>query len=291
MDGIVLINKEKGISSFGVVAKIRKIFNIKKVGHCGTLDPNATGVLPIMIGNATKVSKYLIEHDKEYIATLKLGVKTDSGDEEGNVIKTDSFKLKIADEEFYKKKISEVIGVQEQIPPMYSAVKVNGKKLYEYARKGIDIERKARKIEIYSIEVLNFDYENNEVRFKVSCSKGTYIRTLCENIAELFGSIGYMKELIRTRVDKFKIEDSITISELEKLKNKEKCVIPINYVFSDFNNIDINKKQKELLVNGVRLSVEQEDGVYNLFCNEEYLGIGIIENHLLKRDVIVKFNN
>lgn len=291
MDGIVLINKDKGISSFGVVAKMRKIFNTKKVGHCGTLDPNATGVLPIMIGNATKVSKYLIEHDKEYIAILKLGVKTDSGDEEGNIVETDSFKLNIDDEEFYKKKISEIIGVQEQIPPMYSAVKVNGKKLYEYARQGIEIERKARKIEIYSIEIIKIDYDNNEIKFKVSCSKGTYIRTLCEKIAEELGSIGHMKELIRTRVDKFKIEDSITISELEKLENKEKCVIPINYVFSDFNNIDINKKQKELLVNGVRLSVENEDGVYNLFCNEEYLGIGIIENHLLKRDVIVKFNN
>ena len=287
MDGIVLINKEKGISSFGVVAKIRKIFDTKKVGHCGTLDPNATGVLPIMIGNATKISKYLVEHDKEYIATLKLGVKTDSGDEEGNVIETDSFKLKIDDEEFYKEKISEVIGVQEQIPPMYSAVKVKGKKLYEYARQGIELERKARQIEIYSIEIVKINYENNEIKFKVSCSKGTYIRTLCEKIAEMFGSIGYMKELVRTKVDKFKIEDSITISELEELENKEKCVIPINYVFTDFNNIDLNKKQKELLLNGVRLSIEQEDGVYNLLCNEEYLGIGIIENHLLKRDVIV----
>ena len=287
MDGIVLINKEKGISSFGVVAKIRKIFEIKKVGHCGTLDPNATGVLPIMIGNATKISKYLVEHDKEYIATLKLGVKTDSGDEEGNVIETDSFKLKMDNEDFYKEKISDIIGVQEQIPPMYSAVKVNGKKLYEYARQGIELERKARQIEIYSIEIVKIDYENNEIKFKVSCSKGTYIRTLCEKIAEMFGSIGYMKELVRTKVDKFKIEDSITISELEKLENKEKCVIPINYVFTDFNNIDLNKKQKELLLNGVRLSVEQEDGVYNLLCNEEYLGIGIIKNHLLKRDVIV----
>ena len=287
MDGIVLINKEKGISSFGVVAKIRKIFDTKKVGHCGTLDPNATGVLPIMIGNATKISKYLVEHDKEYIATLKLGVKTDSGDEEGNVIETDSFKLKIDDEEFYKEKISEVIGVQEQIPPMYSAVKVKGKKLYEYARQGIELERKARQIEIYSIEIVKINYENNEIKFKVSCSKGTYIRTLCEKIAEMFGSIGYMKELVRTKVDKFKIEDSITISELEELENKEKCVIPINYVFTDFNNIDLNKKQKELLLNGVRLSIEQEDGVYNLLCNEEYLGIGIIKNHLLKRDVII----
>ena len=287
MDGIVLINKEKVISSFGVLANIRKIFEIKKVGHCGTLDPNATGVLPIMIGNATKISKYLVEHDKEYIATLKLGVKTDSGDEEGNVIETDSFKLKMDNEDFYKEKISDIIGVQEQIPPMYSAVKVNGKKLYEYARQGIELERKARQIEIYSIEIVKIDYENNEIKFKVSCSKGTYIRTLCEKIAEMFGSIGYMKELVRTKVDKFKIEDSITIYELEKLENKEKCVIPINYVFTDFNNIDLNKKQKELLLNGVRLSVEQEDGVYNLLCNEEYLGIGIIQNHLLKRDVIV----
>lgn len=184
MDGIVIIDKAKGISSFGVVAKIRKIYNTKKVGHCGTLDPEASGVLPVMIGKATKVSKYLVEHDKEYIATLKLGIKTDSGDSEGKIIVEDNFKLDVNNENEYIEKINQMIGKQQQIPPMYSAIKVNGKKLYEYARDGIEVERKSREIEIYKINVEEIDYENNEITYKVKCSKGTYIRTLCETIAE-----------------------------------------------------------------------------------------------------------
>ena len=189
MDGIIIINKEKGITSFGVVSKIRKIFNTKKVGHCGTLDPNATGVLPIMIGNATKISKYLVEHDKEYIATIKFGIKTDSGDSEGNIILEDSFRLDRQNEELYKNIILGLVGRQKQVPPMYSAIKVNGKKLYEYAREGKSIERAEREIEIYSICIEKIDYDNNEMTIKVSCSKGTYIRTLCESIAEQFGTI------------------------------------------------------------------------------------------------------
>lgn len=189
MDGVVLVNKEKGMTSFDVVSKIRKIFNTKKVGHCGTLDPNATGVLPIMIGQATKISKYLVEHDKEYVAKLKLGVKTDSADLEGNVIEKDDFTLNVDDESRYVDIINKLIGRQNQIPPMYSAIKVAGKKLYEYARNGIEVERKPREIEIYSIDVEKIDYEENEIEFRVSCSKGTYIRTLCETIAEMLGTV------------------------------------------------------------------------------------------------------
>lgn len=189
MDGIILVNKESGITSFGVVSKIRKIFNTKKVGHCGTLDPEATGVLPIMIGQATKVSKYLVEHDKEYVATLKLGIKTDSADSEGNIIEKDDFILNIDNKEKYLNKIKTLVGKQKQVPPMYSAIKVDGKKLYEYARDGIEIERVARDIEIYDIEVQNFNVEDNEITFRVKCSKGTYIRTLCESIAETLGTI------------------------------------------------------------------------------------------------------
>lgn len=189
MDGIILVNKEKGITSFGVVSKIRKIFNTKKVGHCGTLDPEATGVLPIMIGQATKVSKYLVEHDKEYIAVLKLGVKTDSADSEGNIIKKDNFNLDMNNKKQYLNKISTLVGKQKQVPPMYSAIKVDGKKLYEYARDGVEIERAARDIEIYDIEVEKFNVEDNEITFRVKCSKGTYIRTLCETIAEILGTV------------------------------------------------------------------------------------------------------
>ncbi len=189
MDGMILINKYRGISSFGVVARVRKLYDIKKVGHTGTLDPEAEGVLPILLGQATKLSKYFIEHNKRYRAVLKLGIKTDTGDSEGRIIEKDSFALKNDDEDKYKKEILSFLGKQKQIPPMYSALKVNGKKLYEYAREGISIERKERDIEIYDIKIANINFNENEIEFEMECSKGTYIRTLCENIAEKLGTV------------------------------------------------------------------------------------------------------
>ena len=215
MDGIIVINKPIGCTSYNIVYRVKKIFK-EKVGHTGTLDPLATGVLPILIGKGTKLSSYLMEHDKEYIATLKLGKKTDTLDAEGEVIE----EREVDDNIFNKDKIDEVlnkfIGKIEQIPPLYSAIKVNGKKLYEYARNGQNVEVKPRQVEIYKINLLNIDKEQKEIKFKVNCSKGTYIRTLCLDIAEKLGSIGYMSSLQRTRVGRFKIEDAITIDELEK---------------------------------------------------------------------------
>lgn len=287
MDGIVLINKESGITSFGVVSKIRKIFNTKKVGHCGTLDPEATGVLPIMIGQATKVSKYLVEHDKEYVAVLKLGVKTDSADSEGNVIEEDDFTLNSDNQEEYLNKISTLVGKQKQVPPMYSAIKVDGKKLYEYARDGIEIERTARDIEIYDIKVEGFNIEDNEVTFRVKCSKGTYIRTLCETIAETLGTIGYMKTLNRTRVDNFKIEDSIYLSDLEKLEDKSNVIISIEKLFEDKEKIILNDRKTELFLNGVKLTYKKPNELYRIYRNDKFLGIGIVKENLLKRDVIL----
>ena len=287
MDGIVLINKEKGISSFGVVSKIRKIFNIKKVGHCGTLDPEAMGVLPIMIGNATKISKYLVEHDKEYVATLKLGIKTDSADGEGKILEKSNFTLDKKAEEFYKKQIMSFVGTYKQLPPMYSAIKVNGKKLYEYAREGKEISRKEREVEIYDIEILKIDYSENEIEFRVTCSKGTYIRTLCEDISNKIGTIGYMKKLIRTKIDKFCIDESVLISDLEKEKNKEQYIIGIEELFQENEKIILNDKKKELFLNGVRLTFDMLDGVYKVYNNEQFLGLGIVDNKLLKRDVIL----
>lgn len=288
MDGIVLINKGKGISSFGVVSKVRKIFNIKKVGHCGTLDPEATGVLPIMIGNATKVSKYLIEHDKEYIAVLKLGIKTDTADQEGNIIDNDNFILEKDKKEEYKTLIEKMVGKQKQLPPMYSAIKVNGKKLYEYARAGQEIERKEREIEIYKLQVENIDFENNEITFRVACSKGTYIRTLCETIADSLGTIGYMKELQRTKVDKFLIGKSITISELEKSEDKYKHIISIEEIFKEKEKINLNDRRTKLFLNGVQLTLNLEEGLYRIYCNDKFLGLGTIKNSTLKRDIIIE---
>lgn len=287
MDGLIIINKEKGISSFGVVSRVRKLFNTKKVGHCGTLDPEAMGVLPIMIGNATKVSKYLVEHDKEYCATVKFGVKTDTADEEGNVLKTDDFRLKKEDKIKYVELLKSFYGKQEQLPPMYSAIKVNGKKLYEYARNGEEIQRNARRIEIYSIRLESLNFEENEMTFYVSCSKGTYIRTLCEDIAEKFGTIGYMKRLIRTRVDSFDIDHSVKLDELENEVEREKFVISLEEVFKDKEKIVLNNRKSELFFNGVKLTFNVPDGVYRIYNQESFLGLGVVSDALLKRDVVV----
>lgn len=291
MDGVILINKEKGISSFGVVAKIRKILNIKKVGHTGTLDPEATGLLPILIGNGTKISKYLIEHDKTYIAKLKFGIKTDTADSEGEIIKKDNFKLDKKDENFYIEVFNSFIGKMSQFPPKYSAIKVNGKKLYEYAREDKDIEIKPREIEIYSIKILHINYDENEIDFEVSCSKGTYIRTLCEDIAKKLETCGYMKELKRIRVNNFKIENSISLEELEQNKDNEEFlknnIISIEKVFENKNRINLNERKKELFLNGVKLTYSLEDDIYLVYSNNKFIGLGEVKEKLLKRDVIV----
>lgn len=287
MDGIVLINKEAGITSFGVVSKVRKIFNTKKVGHCGTLDPEATGVLPVMIGQATKLSKYLIEHDKEYVATVKFGVKTDSADGMGNVVQEDGFSLNSAYEIFYREAFSKLVGKQKQVPPMYSAIKINGKKLYEYARAGIEIEREARDIEVYSINIENIDFESNEVIFRTRCSKGTYIRTLCESLAESIGTIGYMKNLTRTQVDNFKIEDSVRLSELENMDDKESKIISIDKLFENVKKVVLNDRKMELFLNGVKLTTDLENGVYRVYNGSKFVGLGVVNELLLKRDIII----
>lgn len=288
MDGIIVINKPIGCTSYNIVYRVKKIFK-EKVGHTGTLDPLATGVLPILIGKGTKLSSYLMEHDKEYIATLKLGKKTDTLDAEGEVIE----EREVDDNIFNKDKIDEVlnkfIGKIEQIPPLYSAIKVNGKKLYEYARNGQNVEVKPRQVEIYKINLLNIDKEQKEIKFKVNCSKGTYIRTLCLDIAEKLGSIGYMSSLQRTRVGRFKIEDAITIDELEKNEqNNEflnKKLISIEDIFIDKEVINLDDTKSFL--NGVKIKIKKEDGIYRIYNNNNFMGTGIIENNLLKRDLII----
>ena len=261
MDGLLLINKPKGFTSHDVVNVVRKKLNIKKVGHTGTLDPNATGVLQILVGTATKISKYLVEHKKTYIATITLGKKTDTGDLDGNII-----------------------GKQNQIPPMYSAIKVNGKKLYEYAREGKKVDIKPREIEIYDIKLKK--YQNSEITFEVECSKGTYIRTLCEDIARKLGTIGCMKDLKRTKVDTFSIENAVSLENLDYINIEEK-IIPIEKIFLDKLQINLNERKLELFLNGVQLTYELKDGVYRIYNNNKFIGLGIIKNKLLKRDVVI----
>ena len=285
MDGIILINKPKGYTSHDVVAKVKKLLNVKKVGHTGTLDPNATGVLPLLLNEGTKVSKYLIEHDKEYEVTLKLGIKTDTLDIEGNIIEEQ--KVNVDKLEDVESVLNSFIGKQEQIPPMYSAIKVNGRKLYEYARQGQSIELKPRNIEIYSIELNKINEKENEISFTVSCSKGTYIRSLCEDIAKRLGTIGYMKELNRIKVGRFSIKDAITIEELEKNTEKiEERVISIEKLFKELPIIKLEKSEFKRFLNGVSVFIEKEDGIYNIY-EKNYIGLGIVKEKRLKRDIII----
>ena len=283
MDGVIIINKQKNFTSHDVVNVIRKKLNIKKVGHTGTLDPNATGVLPILVGKATKISKYLIEHDKTYIATIKLGEKTDTGDSEGQVIEEKSIPADLKKEDI-NNALQNFFGKQKQVPPMYSAIKINGKKLYEYAREGKEVKLEAREIEIYKIQLL--EYKNSKIKFEVECSKGTYIRTLCEDIAKKLGTVGYMEELQRTKVNNFKIGDSVLLDDIT-LENVEENLIKIEEVFKEKDKIELDNKKLELFLNGVKLTYDLPKDIYRIYNNKQFIGIGIVENKLLKRDIVI----
>lgn len=284
MDGIIIINKPKNCTSHDIVRKAKRIFN-EKVGHTGTLDPNATGVLPLLIGKGTQIAKYIINHDKTYEAVLQLGEKTDTADVEGKILEIKEVPKENLQQENVEKVLNSLIGKQEQTPPIYSAIKVKGKKLYEYARKGENVEIQPRMIEIYDIELIQVNSKNRTIEFRVHCSKGTYIRTLCENIAEKLDTVGYMKELNRTQVGEFKIEDSITIEELEKFTYNN--FITIEKFFDMCKNINLNEKKLQLFLNGVQLSYNLDDGIYKIYSDEQFIGIGTVKNNLLKRDIIL----
>ncbi|MFR3919640.1 MAG: tRNA pseudouridine(55) synthase TruB [Clostridia bacterium] len=288
MDGILVVNKSKGLTSNDIVKKVKKILNTK-VGHTGTLDPNATGVLPLLLGNATKISKYLINHDKEYEAVIKLGAKTTTADVEGKIIE----EKEVNKEKLKKENIEEVlksfIGKQQQIPPIYSAIKVNGKKLYEYARQGKEVEIKARNIEIYDLKLLKIDSKNDELTINVKCSKGTYIRSLCEDIAVKLETLGYMKELNRIQVGEFNIKGSVTIEEFKaNIENKDYSnIIGIEEIFKEIPEITIKQREYEKYLNGVKIDTDNMDGIYRIYLDNKFSGLGIVENKKLKRDLVI----
>ncbi|MGN1351686.1 MAG: tRNA pseudouridine(55) synthase TruB [Clostridia bacterium] len=285
MEGVLIINKPKDFSSHDVVNVLRKELNTKKVGHTGTLDPKATGVLPILIGNATKISKYLVEHDKTYSVVMELGIRTDTLDSEGKILETR--KVETLDEEKIKEVLSSFLGKQKQIPPMYSAIKINGKKAYEYARNGQVVEITPREIEIYEMKFKK--YFDNQISFIVKCSKGTYIRTLCQDIAKRLGTIAYMKELQRTDVDIFNIKDAISIDDIKnKKKDVKEAIISIEEVFSKNGKIVLADEKLQYFLNGVKLTFDMQDGIYRVYQKNKFIGLGILEKKLLKRDVIVE---
>lgn len=289
MDGIIIINKEKNYTSNDVVNIVKKITK-SKVGHTGTLDPNATGVLPLLIGNATKVSKYLINHDKEYEVVLQLGIRTETADVEGKVIEEKEVTAEMLNKDNIEEKLQQFIGKQEQIPPIYSAIKVNGKKLYEYARRGQEVELKPRQIKIYSIQLVGINEKEKQISFKVKCSKGTYIRSLCEDISKKLGTVGYMKELNRLQVGEFYIKDAVTISEMkEKIEaGNLESIITIEEIFKNNPQIQLEQEQIEPYINGVKINTEKTNGVYRIYKpNGTFIGLGIIENSKLKRDLVI----
>lgn len=288
MNGILIIKKEKEYTSHDVVAIVKKLLK-EKVGHTGTLDPLAQGVLPLLIGKGTLVSKYLINHDKIYEVELKLGQRTETLDSEGEVIEEQDVSQDILEKDKIQEVLKTFLGKQEQIPPIYSAIKVKGKKLYEYARQGKEVEIPKRNIEIYNIELINIDKCFKTISFRVECSKGTYIRSLCDDIAKKLGTIGFMKELNRTKVGQFDIKQAITIEELKsQIDNIQEKIITIEELFENTPEIILNDRKKELVLNGVKITMELDEGIYKLYdSNKIFIGLATVKNNTLKRDIIL----
>ncbi len=248
IDGIINVYKEKGFTSHDVVAKLRGILHQKKIGHTGTLDPDATGVLPVCLGKGTKVCDLLTEKSKTYEAVLLLGKTTDTQDISGQVLL--ECEVSCSREEA-EDAVRSFLGAYDQIPPMYSALKVNGKKLYELARAGVEVERKPRRVEILDIEILNVELPR--VEFRVNCSKGTYVRTLCQDIGEKLGCGGCMESLVRTRVAQFSIKESLKLAEIEQLAAAGRImekVLPVDGCFSEYPAFCTRPEADRFLYNG-----------------------------------------
>ena len=275
MDGIVNVNKPLGITSHDVVYRFRKILNIKKIGHTGTLDPEASGVLPMCIGKGTKLAEFLTAADKQYMARLQLGAFTDTQDASGEV--TQSFAVNVTKEQICDA-VNKFIGEITQIPPMYSAIKIDGKKLYELAREGKTVEREPRKVTISNIEIKNIDLKNNTVDMLVDCSKGTYIRTLCNDIGAELGCGGHMSALSRTKSGRFEIEKAYNLEKIEEMAKAEdfSFMIPVSEALPEYERIILADRNAGRVRNGIRITVGglQEGRIYRVFDEKnEFLAL------------------
>ena len=249
MDGVIVIRKEKGFTSHDVVAKLRGILHMKKIGHTGTLDPDAEGVLPVALGKATRLVDMITDKEKTYEAVMRLGVVTDTQDMSGTVL-SQTTELSITEEELCTV-VSSFVGDYMQVPPMYSALKVNGKKLYELAREGKTVERKPRPVHFYEIEILDISFPL--VHFRVTCSKGTYIRTLCHDIGEKLGCGAAMESLLRTKVGRFTLDDAITLAQTEEAVQEgtiESKILGIEEILAEYPRVCCTKEGDRLLANG-----------------------------------------
>lgn len=273
MNGIVIVNKPQGFTSHDVVAKLRGIYKTRRIGHSGTLDPMATGVLPVFIGRATRAVEYATGHDKVYRAQLKLGVSTDTQDITGEVL--NECEVNVSRNDFLSA-VNTQIGEIEQIPPMYSAIKVGGKKLYELARDGVEVERKARKITVYSIEVE--DFSPPFATLVLSVSKGTYIRTICADIGEELGCGATLTSLCRLQSGNFKLSDAHTIEEIQE--NGEALLSPVDSLFSEYPSVTIDEKGTKKARNGAEVETKLESGVFRVYDeNGEFLMLAEVVSH------------
>lgn len=273
MDRIICIDKPNGFTSFDVVAKMRGILKTKKIGHGGTLDPMATGVLPVFVGKATRLCDTMPADGKEYIADIKFGIKTDTLDITGEVLKSENTAFEKSDLE---RVLPQFLGDIKQVPPMYSAIKIGGKKLYELARQGIDLaDRPARDVTIKEIEILDFDEANQTAKIRVACSKGTYIRSLCDDIGTAMGSFAALSGLIRSKSGIFTLDNAITLEQLEEfVKSGKNFGFPIDKGFEVYESITLAEKPFEKLLNGIKIPMEKPDGNYRVYgCDGEFGGV------------------
>ena len=293
MNGVVLINKERGYTSFDVVAVVRRTLGIKKAGHTGTLDPNATGVLPVLLGTATKAQDIIPCHDKRYRADFRLGIATDTLDIWGTVLEEEPSEVSSRDIEPV---LEQFRGEIEQLPPMYSAVSVDGKRLYQYAREGKEVERRPRMVTVYSLELIGFDEASRTGTLDVSCSKGTYIRTLIDDIARALGTVGVMTALDRYEACGFREADSVTLGELRELCERGEllsspCYRDVESLFATYPSLTVSDKQARRFVNGNPLDVSRTElrnvpapqKIYRVKDGEgRFLSLGIVEDGMIK---------
>ena len=291
-DGIINVYKERGFTSHDVVAKLRGILRQKKIGHTGTLDPEAEGVLPVCLGSATKVCELLTDKEKTYRAVLLLGVTTDTQDTTGTVLKETPV---VCEQQAVRDCIASFVGEQDQVPPMYSALKVNGKKLYELARQGIEVERKARRITIRRIEICKIDLPR--ITMEVTCSKGTYIRTLCHDIGEALGCGGMLTALRRTETLGFTTADCHTLEELKQASEEgrfEELLMPVDAAFRQYKSVFLSPKQTKMFLDGIRLDTNRikipaEGDTVRVYGDGRFLALAHIERSIAELQIIKLF--
>ena len=282
LSGILLMDKPQGFTSHDVVAKLRGILHTRKIGHGGTLDPLATGVLPVFIGGATKAADFAAAQDKEYVAGFTLGYCTDTQDVTGEIVQTGD---RIAAEYAVKRAVRGFVGPQQQIPPMYSAVKVNGQKLYDLARKGREVERPARDIIVHEMELLDFDENAQKGTLRCVVSKGTYVRVLLEDIGRALGVPATMAALRRTASGPYTLEMAYTLDELQRAREAgtlESLLLSVESVFTCLPAVEVNEETRRRLLNGApTYRFPARDGRYRALCAGEFLGVCRVEKHIL----------